>query len=208
MLPSIGKNTLKKFLWNSPGFAKSTTNIHKYFFGTMTKFRDCISFIVELQEDGSWVSGPPCMNGGYLMEEGVVDAIIQACIQDKEELKGVDRAEVNKKWLEEARARQEEEMRIERAKNKPNGKNGKCFIYLIRDNSRGLHKIGKAVNIANRLNQLKTANACIELVEFYEGSANDEKKLHKAFEELRVSGEWFNLQEKHLLEFREFFQLF
>ena len=131
-----------------------------------------------------------------------LNSIIEFCQKSLVQYTNEERENINKNILN--RLLETEPMPSKDLKMVPK----KCDIYLIKDTARGLHKIGKARNVSNRFSQLKTANACIELVESYKGFESDEKELHKAFKKLRVSGEWFALTEAHILEFRSFFQPF
>jgi hypothetical protein len=167
-----------------------------------------ITFTVSCDENGVWHCEEPSDNYGFLLKEGAIDAIISACKVDKKKYKGYDRDAINRMWMLE----EEERQRVE-ARNNPSErknrykKDDKCFIYLILDLSRGFHKIGKATNVQNRFAQLKTANASIELVTHYPGCDNDEKMLHKIFNERQVSGEWFDLNESHINAFHSYFNL-
>jgi len=71
----------------------------------------------------------------------------------------------------------------------------KVEIYLIKDTIRGVYKIGKAICSQKRLKQLKTANAGIEMLRFFDGVSEDERILHKHFirQGKRIDGEWFLL---------------
>ena len=80
-----------------------------------------------------------------------------------------------------------------------------CFIYLLKDDFRGLHKIGRAKNIQNRISQLKTANSGVSLVAHWEAGKHFESELHSMFDDFRSSGEWFNLSSEHINQVHEFF---
>lgn len=51
-------------------------------------------------EDGSLVASEPTTNGGYLIPEEAVNAIIEACIRHNEKYRGVDRDALNRQWIE------------------------------------------------------------------------------------------------------------
>lgn len=165
-----------------------------------------ITFLIEENEAGEWTASQPTTNHGYLIAEGAVDAIIKACKIDKKEWHGHDREKVNEDWRRQGQDERRESERVERAEKRPQ-KVSECFIYLIRDIPRGLYKIGKAVNVANRFGQLKTANADIELITAYKGCDKDETNLHRMFETRRVSREWFMLEGAHLDAIRGYFEL-
>ena len=160
----------------------------------------------ELQ-DGTWVCDGPTTHFGCLIPEAAVNAIIQSCMEQNEDFKGFDRHEINRRWLNE----QEEAYRIksigsskEKAQKEDKSLR-ECFIYLIKDTPRGLHKIGRAVSIHKRFEQLKTANASIELVESFKGIERDEKILHGFFSEKRVSGEWFQIDDEDIDFIKNYF---
>ena len=101
-----------------------------------------------------------------------------------------------------------EKRRQERKNNpKPPPVDQDCFIYLIKDGRRGLHKVGKANNVSTRFSQLKTANPGIELVFHYRGKESDEKAIHSVLEGFgkRVDGEWFNMNEADIQYFQQYF---
>jgi Meiotically up-regulated gene 113 len=80
-----------------------------------------------------------------------------------------------------------------------------CFVYLMFDSSRGYYKIGRANNVQNRLKQLKTANATIEVVCYYPAKTKDEVALHEMFKGVNVSREWFRLEGEHIMQFHSYF---
>ena len=80
------------------------------------------------------------------------------------------------------------------------------YVYIMHDTSNNLYKIGKAVDPFSRLNNFKTANASIELLNYYPGFMADEKILHRNYEKYRVKGEWFKLKQKHLDQINKYFK--
>lgn len=64
-------------------------------------------------------------------------------------------------------------------------------VYFVRLDSRV--KIGKTYNIAQRLQSF--ANPLIQVLATEPGYTVRERQLHKQFEELRVAGEWFRLED-------------
>jgi hypothetical protein len=157
--------------------------------------------------DGTWTCDEPTTCFGYLVPEAAVNSIIESCLAHNEEFEGFDRQEINMK-LNEA---QEEEYRIKAIgsskikEHKEDRSLRDCFIYLIRDTPRGLHKIGRAASVPKRFEQLKTANAGIELVASYKGIERDEKVLHGFFLDQQVSGEWFMLDDEHIEFIKNYF---
>lgn len=88
---------------------------------------------------------------------------------------------------------------------------GQTWIYLIRDNSTGLHKIGFSQNPEKRLKNLcrqstllPTPNDFI-LVEAWWHLTETETKLHALFESSRVRGEWFNLSPENITHIYDLF---
>jgi len=86
-------------------------------------------------------------------------------------------------------------------------KNSNTWIYLIKDNDTGFHKIGKSINPLQRLKQLKLQPMLLPkpfdfvLVDAWYCLATEELKLHTYFRKKRVRGEWFDLDEQDLLDF-------
>jgi len=157
---------------------------------------------INIDETGRFVATEPTANGGYLIPEEAVNAIIEACIRHNEEYRGVDRDALNRQWIEEENANYEIEMerlnkeaigaindRKEARRNKPG------FVYLASDTIRGFTKIGYSENVKARIQQLKIANAGVEYLIHFDGSYNDEQHLHDHFKQSgkRISSEWFSL---------------
>ena len=80
------------------------------------------------------------------------------------------------------------------------------YVYIMHDTSNNLYKIGKAVNPHERLNNFKTGNASIKLLNYYPGFMADEKIIHLKFNKHRVEGEWFKLKQKHLDKIDKYFK--
>ncbi|MBD1871821.1 GIY-YIG nuclease family protein [Cyanobacteria bacterium FACHB-471] len=80
------------------------------------------------------------------------------------------------------------------------------FIYFILNEDSNAIKIGRAKNLAKRMNALQTSSpAKLRLIKSVqvEGSKEAhelEQSLHKQFNEIRLSGEWFKA-EANLLEY-------
>jgi len=70
-------------------------------------------------------------------------------------------------------------------------------VYFILDKKSAAVKIGKSNNIEERISDLQTGNPNLLTVEYFieckseEHSFELEKKLHKKFERLHITGEWF-----------------
>lgn len=66
------------------------------------------------------------------------------------------------------------------------------------------YKIGKTINVEQRVRSLKTANPNIILIAYGEG--NNESFLHDKYALYRYVREWFNLERKHVQEIIVFFK--
>lgn len=64
------------------------------------------------------------------------------------------------------------------------------MIYIIESGE--YFKIGFATNVKNRMSTYRTHNPNIQLVHSFEGSMEDEKKLHLALKQYRYKLEWFH----------------
>ncbi len=70
------------------------------------------------------------------------------------------------------------------------------YTYIIE--SQGVYKIGKAINVENRLSGYRTHNPFFKHIVTYEGDY--EELLHKKFKDKNVRLEWFKLDEGDLSE--------
>jgi hypothetical protein len=81
-------------------------------------------------------------------------------------------------------------------------KSGVGVVYFVK-NHEGLTKIGRTSNLKSRLSSLKQDPRGKELTLIHAIESKDikvlEKTLHKVFADKRVSGEWFELSDKDLL---------
>ena len=80
-----------------------------------------------------------------------------------------------------------------------------CFVYLMKDESNGYHKIGISNKPEYRERTLQSEKPTIVLLcakEFATRIIAEaiESALHKAFEDKRLRGEWFALDEKDVLD--------
>ena len=82
-----------------------------------------------------------------------------------------------------------------------------CQVYLIHDRIRDLYKIGRSNCAKTRFKRLKTANAGIEMITFYDGVIDDETVLHRHFEIAgkHIDGEWFSLNELDIADIEKYF---
>lgn len=66
------------------------------------------------------------------------------------------------------------------------------MIYFIKSGDNGPVKIGYAVNITDRMEQLQTANPeKLEVILSLPGTFHKEKEIHEQFKHNRLRGEWF-----------------
>ena len=70
-------------------------------------------------------------------------------------------------------------------------------LYLMR-HTNGLTKIGKSVQPKAREKTLQAEDPRLEMILCVEGQGHREKTLHRIFDELRVRGEWFRLEDRHV----------
>lgn len=69
------------------------------------------------------------------------------------------------------------------------------MIYFIQESSRGLIKIGLAVDPQSRLIELQVGSPhTLTLLLVVDGDRDDERRLHRRFSRHRVRGEWFKPQ--------------
>jgi len=81
----------------------------------------------------------------------------------------------------------------------------KFYIYLIQQQGSDLYKIGYSHNPSHRLEQLQTANGVkLELIETFRTDYKTklEKLLHKKFFKQQTLGEWFELSQEQVREFK------
>jgi len=78
------------------------------------------------------------------------------------------------------------------------------FVYII-ESTYGLCKIGYTTNPKKRFADIKSANPNIVLIRLYQGSLNDEKKLHEIYNDFHVRNEWFMLKDEHILNIDDYF---
>lgn len=79
------------------------------------------------------------------------------------------------------------------------------WIYLVK--SLHLYKIGKSKNSPKRIKVFKTYNphgvmvVCQGRIKYYEQC---ERLLHLKYKKYRVSGEWFDLTDKHIEDIKQY----
>lgn len=68
------------------------------------------------------------------------------------------------------------------------------IAYVLYSPCLGLYKFGSTIHLDRRISQLKVSNPDITLIGCFTGGREVERSFHKAYEEYRVSGEWFDLK--------------
>ena len=69
---------------------------------------------------------------------------------------------------------------------------GQSVVYFIQEGNDGPIKIGVSDNVQARLQKLQTAHAKrLRLLYTMPGTQQDERRMHYAFEALRIQNEWF-----------------
>lgn len=80
--------------------------------------------------------------------------------------------------------------------NKRNEERQEAQTYIVLDENTRLYKIGKSVNIEQRLSGLRCANPGLQLIAY---SVKDvEQELHKKLKPFHVVREWFDIPGKEL----------
>jgi len=79
------------------------------------------------------------------------------------------------------------------------------YVYLLKQPSTGLYKIGKTKNIENRIKQFKTGNPDnLFIIKYFESKqfySKIEAALHNLYKIQRVENEWFDLTENEVNDF-------
>jgi hypothetical protein len=107
--------------------------------------------------------------------------------------------QINKACYEETRKLREENEYLKgqiRCRSN-NRKRRSKYVYLMK-HSNGFVKIGFSTNPRAREKTLQAEDPRIEMLGFFAASNDVERKLHQIFADLRVRGEWFRLEERHV----------
>lgn len=70
------------------------------------------------------------------------------------------------------------------------------WVYFILDGNRKRVKIGYSKNPASRLEQIRTAIPAATLYYATPGNQTDEAELHRKYESIRISREWFRFSKE------------
>jgi hypothetical protein len=79
------------------------------------------------------------------------------------------------------------------------------WIYLMKDHRSGFYKIGRSNQPCFREKTLQAEVPLVDLVEAWRANSNEERKLHVAFDGVRLRGEWFHLTDDHVEVIAEYF---
>lgn len=71
------------------------------------------------------------------------------------------------------------------------------YVYLMR-HVNGLTKIGISSNPRSRERTLQAEDPRLKMLFYFQADIAVERRLHAIFQDLRVRGEWFNLEERHV----------
>lgn len=80
------------------------------------------------------------------------------------------------------------------------------FVYLMRNNLTGKHKIGKSIDPTFREKTLQSQEPDVTLLFYCSEEIITEKYLQEIFAEKRVRGEWFDLDSNDILEIKNLMQ--
>lgn len=70
------------------------------------------------------------------------------------------------------------------------------YVYLIKNHRNGFVKIGRSVNPSTREKTLQSEEPELEMIFHHKGLESDELFLHQKFNEKRLRGEWFKLDDE------------
>lgn len=75
------------------------------------------------------------------------------------------------------------------------------MIYIVRAQGTDLYKIGfTARQVEERLKEVQTGSPYpLKIIHTFDGSQDDEKRMHLEFKQFLIHGEWFKLNEERLL---------
>ncbi len=97
------------------------------------------------------------------------------------------------------------ERKAEKEAGKKTNSPRKTYVYLMKDEQTGFHKIGQSKNPAVRESTLFSEKPSIILICAWLTDGADETLLHNKYTEKRVRGEWFNLGDPEITEIHEYF---
>lgn len=129
-----------------------------------------------------------------------VDALGDACDQCNETARiASERIIEEQKRRDEAAAAEYRNSIVEEVRSINEGRSlsNIDYIYLM-SHTNGLTKIGKSVDPKAREKTLQAEDPRLEMIFYHPGWYGLERRLHKIFADLRVRGEWFKLEDRHI----------
>ena len=84
---------------------------------------------------------------------------------------------------------------------KQNDKNG--YVYIMYDDSTKQYKIGFSKKPEYREKTLQSEKPSIKMIFYHKSNMNIEKKLHNLYQDFRTRGEWFILNEQHIIDIKK-----
>jgi hypothetical protein len=136
---------------------------------------------------------------GYIADRATVQALLEACVEQLRVMSDKDIRESNEAYQKERDERLLEECR-ESAARARRAEPRRGFVYLMRDQINGRHKIGFSRNPRYRESTLQSEKPDVILIGVKPGSMGDEEALHDKYRHRRIRGEWFELSEGELQE--------
>jgi hypothetical protein len=128
--------------------------------------------------------------GGYVSDMGKLIDVAQSVIEDGSR----KRIDARNATLELLWRKQEESKFFASDTEQAESQD---FIYLMRHRN-GLVKIGRSRNPVAREKTLQAEDPRLEMFFYGNGDKHIERRLHRIFHELRVRGEWFKLERRHV----------
>jgi hypothetical protein len=154
-------------------------------------------FIVVINQDGLAFSGN--LQPLFYIKE--LETIIEACIKSLE-MYQTYRFNEDTIFKENEKAVQKEFRKLAGERKKM----PETFIYLMKDEINGYHKIGRSKTPEKREKTLQSEKPSITLVYSCKANIDEENILHKKYNQFRIRGEWFNLSELQLQEIKSYLE--
>lgn len=154
-------------------------------------------FIVVVDEQGLAFSGN--LQPLFYIKE--LETIIEACIKSLE-MYQLFRFNEDTIFRENEKALEKEFKKLGTERKKM----PETFIYLMKDEINGYHKIGRSKTPHKREKTLQSEKPSITLVYSCKANIDEESLLHKKYNEYRIRGEWFNLSEQQLEEIKSYLE--
>jgi hypothetical protein len=111
----------------------------------------------------------------------------------------------NLKYDHEYRTAHDKQRREELAAQRKPAPVRKTYVYLMKDQQTGFHKIGQSRDPKTRESTLFSEKPSIVLIAAWKTEGKDEKSLHNKYMSKQVRGEWFDLSDDDISEIYEYF---